>query len=103
MQELGFLNRLCDEVVGAFFDGFDGDFDSAVTSYQNDLDFMVCSLRALQQFDAVHDGQSQVRNQNVNALMQNDVESLLAVIGFNGLVSDALEDFQHRRAALRII
>ena len=47
-KKLGLLYGLCDEIVCAFLDGFDGDFNRSVTGIDDDLDFLVDRLGALQ-------------------------------------------------------
>ena len=67
-QQLRFLHRLRDEVVGAFFDGLNSDLHRTVTGDHDDFDILPQSLRALQKLDTIHDGQAKIRHENVDGL-----------------------------------
>ena len=103
VQQLRLLDGLRDEVVGTFLDGFHCDFYRSVSCNQNHFNLLIGCLGALQKFDAIHHRQTEIRNEDVDAVLQEDVEGLLAVVGFQRLVSAAIKHFQHGGAPFGIV
>ena len=61
-QQLSLLDRLCNEVVGAFFDRLDSNLDGAMSGDHDDFNILLKSFRSFEQFDAVHDRQTKIGN-----------------------------------------
>ena len=102
-QELGLLYRFGDEVVSAFLDGFDGDLDRAVAGDHDDFEILLDGFRPLQQFDAIHDRQTKIGNQDIDVLFVENVERLLSVVGLEHIVFGGLENLHHSDAIFRVV
>src|SRR5437867_8541936 len=102
-QDLGLFDRLCNEVVGAFFDRLDSNLHGAMAGDHDDFKILLNGFRSFEQFHAVHDRQPKIGHQNVDVVFIQQVKRLLTVIGFDDHVFSGLQDFRHRGAIFRIV